>query len=125
MKTRTVTTVTEQDLKTGQLEIVENGGETISAVELLALIKTNQIPLISLGACDERRWCRHVLANDAAGAASCGELRNGAGIMPWCALNGAERRSPCAFDEAADSPLWQKVQLYLDGLPEEVRREYR
>jgi hypothetical protein len=74
----------------------------------IRLLNNRSIQLV-----DERQWCRYVLANDDPGANDCPELRNKPDCRPWCALNGCERRSPCAFDEPLRTEIWQRVNEYL------------
>jgi hypothetical protein len=63
---------------------------------------------------DERCYCRFALRGDRTGAASCPEFRPARpGQRSWCGLNGAERKSPCAFDEPATAEIWQRIGAYL------------
>lgn len=81
-------------------------------------VRTGQIPERQVHWADERQWCRYALDNDAAGASTCPQLCSRRGQRPYCALNGAERRSPCAFDEPDDAPVWQRIRRYLASLAE-------
>jgi hypothetical protein len=74
----------------------------------IQLLNNRSIQLV-----DERQWCRYVLTNDDSGANDCPELRNEPNCQPWCALNGKERRSPCAFDEPLRAKVWRRVNEYL------------
>lgn len=108
---------------TGSIEIVTNEltGEpaTIPPAVLLNMFNTGAIPLLSAPPTDDRRWCRHALNGDAAGGATCRELRDGGA---WCALNGAERRSPCVFAEAEGAAVWVEIRDYVAYLERTGRR---
>lgn len=114
--------LTAQHLKEGELEIIENNGVSMSATELLAMIKTGQIPLLDPPRMDERRYCRlaidacgqagGVSAKNAAGAARCASLVR-EGKRTWCSLNGCEAKSPCVFDEPQSAEVWEEIREYV------------
>lgn len=96
----------------GEIEVImNNDAPALDALELAILqrqLEAGVIPLIEVTLADERVWCRHVLAGDAAGAATCDQLRGGR-----CALVGDRG---CAFDEPDDAPVWQKVAAYKESV---------
>ena len=59
---------------------------------------------------DERLWCKYARRDDASGAGGCPEFRGGPGERPYCGLNGIERSTLCAFDEAPDAQIWREIE---------------
>ena len=62
---------------------------------------------------DERKWCKHARKDDIEAAADCPMLCSRPNERPYCRLNGAERHSPCAFDEPDDAPIWHQINESL------------
>jgi hypothetical protein len=58
---------------------------------------------------DDRIYCKHARAEDAAAAAACPERRAG-NSGPYCGLCGQARQLRCAFDEPENSDLWQRIR---------------
>lgn len=59
---------------------------------------------------DERLWCKYARRDDAAGSGACPEFLGVPDQRPYCGLNGRERATPCAFDEAPDAQIWREIE---------------
>lgn len=76
-------------------------------------LTTPVIPLLQpVKWADERMWCRHLREGRETEAKTCRMLIQEPGQPAWCALNGHEAKSPCAFAEPATAPIWQQLNAY-------------